>query len=539
MKSFLCQFILSIDDGSGRRGSIKRRISAIAIALQLSVLFGFLPLSACDDLRRSHFPASFIFGTSTSSFQIEGAYLDDQKSLSNWDVFSHIPGSIEDASNADIADDHYHLYSEDVKLMASLGVNAYRFSISWSRVLPRGRNGGINSLGIAFYSKLIDALLLKGIQPFVCLNHYDIPQELEEQYGGWLNSQIQEDFGYFANTCFKEFGDRVKYWITFNEPNIVAAKGYMTGSYPPNRCSHPFSNCSSGDSSIEPYIVAHNIILAHAIAVDLYRLKYQEKQGGSVGIVVATDWFEPLRNVTADYEACQRASAFYFSWFLDPFVHGDYPPEMRQILGARLPKFSASEKEKLRNKLDFIGINHYTSLYVKDCMLSACDVVDLGLDAFVATVGEKMGVPIGKPTVMPEFYVVPRGMKNIVMYMKRRYNNMPMIITENGYPQGSYRNTTLKELLNDKERVEYLQSYLSSLHEAMRQGADVRGYFIWSLLDNFEWLYGYSLRFGIYHVDYETQVRTPKLSANWYRKFLGHSKLLIKKDAEEDEIIVM
>ncbi|XP_042452474.1 beta-glucosidase 18-like isoform X2 [Zingiber officinale] len=314
MKSFLCQFILSIDDGSGRRGSIKRRISAIAIALQLSVLFGFLPLSACDDLRRSHFPASFIFGTSTSSFQIEGAYLDDQKSLSNWDVFSHIPGSIEDASNADIADDHYHLYSEDVKLMASLGVNAYRFSISWSRVLPRGRNGGINSLGIAFYSKLIDALLLKGIQPFVCLNHYDIPQELEEQYGGWLNSQIQEDFGYFANTCFKEFGDRVKYWITFNEPNIVAAKGYMTGSYPPNRCSHPFSNCSSGDSSIEPYIVAHNIILAHAIAVDLYRLKYQEKQGGSVGIVVATDWFEPLRNVTADYEACQRASAFYFSW---------------------------------------------------------------------------------------------------------------------------------------------------------------------------------------------------------------------------------
>ncbi|XP_042392308.1 beta-glucosidase 18-like [Zingiber officinale] len=517
-----------------------RTTRILAIAMQLFVLIEFLPFSTCNALRRSDFPDSFIFGTSTSSFQIEGAYLDDRKSLSNWDVFSHIPGHIQDAANADIADDHYHLYLEDVKLMESLGVNAYRFSISWSRVLPRGRNGGINSLGIAFYNKLIDALLLKGIQPFITLNHYDIPQELEEQYGGWLNSQIQEDFGYFADICFKEFGDRVKYWTTFNEPNAVATYGYMTGTYPPNRCSHPFGNCSSGDSTIEPYIAAHNIILAHATAVGIYRRKYQEKQGGSVGIVVGTDWFEPLRNITADYEACRRASAFYFAWFLDPFVRGDYPPEMRQILGGRLPKFSTSEKKKLRNKLDFIGINHYSSLYVKDCMFTTCDVVGPLLAGFAAPVRDKKGVPIGKPTAKPNFYVVPRGMKNIVMYMKRRYNNMPMIITENGYPQGSYHNTTLKELLNDKERVEYLQSYLSSLHEAMRQGADVRGYFIWSLIDNFEWLYGYSMRFGLYHVDYETQVRTPKLSADWYRKFIGDAKLLIKKDMEEDgEIIVM
>ncbi|KAG6502430.1 hypothetical protein ZIOFF_034703 [Zingiber officinale] len=173
-------------------------------------------------------------------------------------------------------------------------------------------------------------------------------------------------------------------------------------------------------------------------------------------------------------------------------------------------------------------------------MFTTCDVVGPLLAGFAAPVRDKKGVPIGKPTAKPNFYVVPRGMKNIVMYMKRRYNNMPMIITENGYPQGSYHNTTLKELLNDKERVEYLQSYLSSLHEAMRQGADVRGYFIWSLIDNFEWLYGYSMRFGLYHVDYETQVRTPKLSADWYRKFIGDAKLLIKKDMEEDgEIIVM
>ncbi|XP_042452478.1 beta-glucosidase 18-like [Zingiber officinale] len=498
----------------------------LALLVQLLIVIDLLSLSVvCID--RSYFPSSFLFGTSTSSFQIEGAYSEDNKSLSNWDILTHIPGRIRDGSNAEIADDHYHRYTEDIELMESLGVNAYRFSISWSRILPRGRLGGTNSLGIAFYNRLINALLLKGIKPFATLNHYDIPQELEVRYGGWLNPQLQDEFGEFADICFREFGDRVKYWATFNEPNIVATYGYRFGSFPPNRCSREFGNCWSGDSSTEPYVAAHNIILAHKTAVEIYRSKYQIKQGGAIGIVMAATWFEPLRNITEDYKASQRALAFNTPWFLDPIIRGDYPPEMRQILGSRLPKFSGSDKRKLQSKLDFIGINHYTSLYAKDC--PECGSVGPQGDALVLTTGERNGVPIGKKTAMKDFFVVPRGMEKVVMYVKQRYENIPMFITENGYPQNSDHNTPLKTLLNDKERVEYLQTYLTSLHRAMRQGADVRGYFIWSLIDNFEWLYGYSLRFGLYHVDYETQVRTPKSSANWYQEFLGDSKLLIKK----------
>ncbi|KAG6502431.1 hypothetical protein ZIOFF_034704 [Zingiber officinale] len=451
------------------------------LLVQLSiVVHGMLSFSV-DCIDRTYFPSSFLFGTATSSFQIEGAYLEDNKSLSNWDILTHIPGRIRDGSNAEIADDHYHRYTEDIELMESLGVNAYRFSISWSRILPRGRLGGTNSLGIAFYNRLINALLLKGIKPFATLNHYDIPQELEVGYGGWLNPQLQEEFGDFADICFREFGDRVKYWATFNEPNIVATYGYRLGSFPPNRCSRGFGDCRSGDSSTEPYVAAHNIILAHATAVEIYRSKYQIKQEGAIGIAVST------------------------TWFLDPIIRGDYPSEMRQILGSRLPKFSGSDKRKLQSKLDFIGINHYMSLYAKDC--PECGSVGPEGDALVLTTGERNGVPIGKRTAMPDMFVVPRGMEKIVMYMKQRYENIPIFITENGYPQSSDHSTPLTTL----------------------QGADVRGYFIWSLMDNFEWLCGYSLRFGFYHVDYETQVRTPKLSANWYQEFLDNSKLLIKE----------
>ncbi|XP_074572509.1 beta-glucosidase 18-like [Curcuma longa] len=502
-----------------------KRLLALLL-LQLLIVLEMFSLSAvCID--RSSFPSSFLFGTSTSSFQIEGAYSEDNKSLSNWDILTHIPGRIWDDNNAEIADDHYHRYMEDIELMESLGVNAYRFSISWSRILPRGRLGRTNSLGISYYNRLINALLLKGIKPFVTLNHYDIPQELEGRYGGWLSPKLQEEFGEFANICFREFGDRVEYWATFNEPNFVATYGYRLGSFPPNRCSCGFGNCWSGDSTTEPYVAAHNIILAHATAVETYRNKYQIKQGGAIGIVMAAIWFEPLRNITEDYKASQRALAFSTPWFLDPIIRGDYPPEMRQILGSRLPKFSGSDKRKLQSKLDFIGINHYSSLYAKDCR--RCGSVGAQGDALVLTTGERNGVTIGKKTAMEDFFVVPRGMEKMVMYLKQRYENIPMFITENGYPQSSGHNTPLKTLLDDKERVEYLQTYLASLHQAMRQGADVRGYFIWSLIDNFEWLYGYSLRFGLYHVDYETQVRTPKLSVNWYQEFLGNSNLLIKK----------
>lgn len=477
-------------------------------------------LVGCHGVDRSQFPPSFLFGTTTSSFQIEGAYLTGNKSLSNWDVYTHIPGKVEDGSNADVADDHYHLFMEDVESMEDLGVNSYRFSISWSRVLPQGRYGETNPDGINFYNNLIDALLQKGIEPFVTLNHYEHPQVLEDRYGSWLSSEIQLDFAHFAEVCFEAFGDRVKYWATINEPNMFTYYAYFEGTYPPGHCSYPVGNCSTGDSFMEPYIATHNVVLSHAAAVEIYRNKYQAKQGGMIGIVISAPYYVPLTNTPADKLAAERALAFQIAWFLDPIMYGDYPPEMHQIIGSRLPVFSAEERKKLSTKLDFIGINQYTAAYAKDCMFSPCtSAYSLG-ESMVYVTGEKDGTLIGDRTAVSYFYVVPSALEMAVMYVKERYNNTPMFITENGYAQS---NAPIADSLNDTKRVEYFKSYLSALVNAMRKGADVRGYFIWSLLDNFEWLDGYTIRFGLYHVDFDTLKRTPRQSAKWYKNFLAHS----------------
>ncbi|KAL5990481.1 hypothetical protein ACLOJK_011383 [Asimina triloba] len=435
-----------------------------ATAFVLFFLHLLFQLSACDllgDVDRSQFPKDFLFGTATSSYQIEGAYLEDNKGLNNWDVFTRIPGRIDDGSNGDVADDHYHRY----KVFHSL-----------------------------------------------------------------VQSPPKEDFAYFAEVCFKAFGDRVKYWVTFNEPNVFVKSGYLSGTYPPAHCSAPFGNCTAGNSAIEPYIAAHNVILAHATATEIYRRKYQAKQGGQIGIVISAYWYEPLRDIPADKAAVQRALAFETPWFLDPIIYGDYPPEMRQILGSRLPVFSLNDKKKLKSKLDFIGVNHYSTLYVQDCMFSSCNSNEAVGDDFAFITGIKDGRPIGTPTVMPPFFVVPAGMERTVLYYKDRYNNRPMIITENGFAQDS--KLSKKELLNDNDRIHYLRGYLS----ALSKGADVRGYFAWSLLDNFEWLHGYTMRFGLYHVDYKTQERTPKLSAQWYKQFLSGSQTLKQRSRRDPRL---
>ncbi|KAL6903513.1 hypothetical protein ACP4OV_004326 [Aristida adscensionis] len=456
-------------------------------------------------LRRSEFPPSFLFGAGTSSYQIEGAYLDDNKGLSNWDVFTHRPGTIMDGSNGDVSTDHYHLYMD---------------SHCPGREYFQGRFGDVNQAGVKFYNSLIDGLLQKGIQPFVTLNHFDVPQELENRYSSWLSPEIQEDYIYFADICFKMFGDRVKYWATFNEPNLMAKAQYFNGKYPPNHCSRPFGKCAFGNSSTEPYIAAHNIILAHAKTVDIYRKNYKDKQDGSVGITIYMRWYEPLRNITADHLAVRRAQAFEAQWFLDPLFLGDYPHQMRKILGSNLPKFTEGEKQLLKNKIDFIGVNHYKTLYIKDCMFSQCDWDTYNGDALVFEVTERNGVPIGKPTPIPNNYMVPSSMENLVIYLKQRYNNTPMYVTENGYAQIGNSSTTAEEVINDTERISYIRDYLTYLAIAIRKGADVRGYFVWSLMDNFEWLSGYTIKYGLCHVDLQSLKRTPKLSAKWYSKFI-------------------
>lgn len=450
--------------------------------------------------------------------------MDDGKGLNDWDVFTHkLSDKVDDGSNGDIAVDGYHRYQEHINIMASMGLNSYQFSISWARILPEGRYGPVNLAGIEYYNKVIDSLILKGIQPVIKLNHYDVPIELEEKYGAWLSRESVEDFKYLADICFKNFGDRVKYWFTFTEPNIAVILGYRNGVFPPNRCSKPFGDCAEGDSEKEPFIAAHNIILAHAAAVKVYKTKYQKEQGGSIGFIVQTAWYEPISNSTADKLAAERAQSFFSNWFLDPILFGRYPAEMTNILGSILPTFSENDLEDLKMGLDFIGINHYTSLYVQDCLYSPCEssTGTSRTEGFIKATDSKNGIPIGKPTGA-DLNVYPPGMERSVTYIKERYNNIPIFITENGYCDFTDSTSTIEESLNDLNRVDYLSRYLDALSTAMRKGADVRGYFAWTLLDIFEWLYGYTKRYGLHHVDRRTLDITPKLSAIWYKQFIAN-----------------
>ncbi|KAL4580287.1 hypothetical protein LXL04_016475 [Taraxacum kok-saghyz] len=480
------------------------------------------------NIKQSDFPPGFLFGAATSAYQVEGAYLADGKSLSNWDVFCHSVGCGENGENGDIADDHYHLFLKDIEIIHSLGLKAYRFSISWARILPRGRFGEVNPAGIIFYNKIIDNLILKGIEPFVTLFHDDYPQELEERYGAWLNPQIQEDFVHLAETCFNYFGDRVKYWITINEPRLFTEFAYETGIFPPSRCSEPFGKCVNGNSDVEPLIVMHNLLLAHGRAAKLYHEIFQPKHNGLIGIVAHCDMFEPLTDSELDREAANRAFAFNVGWVLDPSIFGDYPEEMHEYLGSELPVFSLEEKNLMKNSIDFIGINHYSTVYTKDCMNSSCSPTGgRAIKGFVDTVGECDGILIGERTGLEGIYVVPRGMEEIVDLIKIRYTNKPMFITENGYSSPNVHEEGVNAILNDMKRVDFHSNYLASLLASIRRGADVRGYFVWSLMDSYEWLVGYSLRYGLYYVDRQTYKRIPKLSAIWYKNFLTNNTVVI------------
>ncbi|KFK28774.1 hypothetical protein AALP_AA7G045600 [Arabis alpina] len=465
-----------------------------------------------------YFPKNFLFGTASSSYQYQGAYLTDGKTLSNWDVFTSIPGKIADGSHGKVAVDHYHRYPEDLNLMEDLGVNSYRLSLSWARILPKGRFGDVN---------------MAGIEPFVTLTHYDIPQELEFRYGSWLNPQIREDFEHYAEICFQYFGNRVKFWSTFNEPNVQVILGYRKGTYPPSRCSKSFGNCTQGDSYIEPLVAAHNIIRSHLAAVNIYRKNYQEEQRGKIGIVMNTIWFEPVSDSLAD----RLAQAFYMNWFLDPVVFGRYPKEMQEIFGEDLPEFTKDERKMSKKGLDFIGINQYTSNYAKDCLHSPCEPGKGGsrVEGFVDPNALKDGLPLGE-TVFSETFFEFFDWSKLVSYLSSRngedvdvcnkaIQNIPLYLTENGYGENNTR-----IMLNDYPRVKFMSCYLDALKRAMRKGADVRGYFTWSLLDNFEWTLGYTIQFGLYHVDFNTLERTPRLSASWYKKFIFQHRAQSKDD---------
>ncbi|KAM7471094.1 hypothetical protein LguiA_009277 [Lonicera macranthoides] len=427
-------------------------------------------------LSRGSFPEGFVFGTATSAYQVEGMADKDGRGPSIWDVFIKSPGREPNNATGEVSVDEYHRYKEDIDLMAKLNFDAYRFSISWSRIFPNG-SGKVNQKGVAYYNRLIDYMLEKGITPYANLNHYDLPLALQERYNGWLGCEVIKDFADYAELCFKEFGDRVKNWMTFNEPRVIAALGYDDGFFAPGRCSKSYGNCTAGNSATEPYIVGHNLILCHASAVKRYRENYQEKQKGRIGILLDFVWYEPLTRSKADNYAAQRARDFHVGWFMHPLVYGEYPKTMQNIVRDRLPKFTKEEVKIVKGSFDYVGINQYTAYYM---------------------------------------YEPHRGKPKELGY-QQDWNAGFACMDDPG-------NLTLPKGLHDTTRINYYKGYLTELKKTVDEGANVIGYFAWSLLDNFEWRLGYTSRFGIVYVDFKTLKRYPKMSAYWFKKLLDRSE---------------
>ncbi|GAB4828121.1 hypothetical protein Ancab_035036 [Ancistrocladus abbreviatus] len=476
-----------------------------------------------DPLKRSDFPKEFLFGAGSAAYQYEGVAFEDGRKASIWDTFTHEhPEKITDHSTGDVADDFYHRFKEDVKLMKEVGLESFRFSIAWPRILPRGKiSGGINPLGIKFYNDLINELLANNITPFVTLFHWDLPQALYDEYGGFLSDKIVKDFTDFADLCFKVFGDRVKDWTTLNEPNLSTWNGYSTGIFAPGRCSKFMGNCSAGNSAMEPYIVGHNLILCHASAVDLYRKKYQAHQKGKIGIALATTWILPINTTLASRKAAERAIDFSIGWFTETLFSGDYPRSMRSLVGYRLPKFTAEQSKLVKGSYDFFGLNYYTSSYANPIPPQNSVNVSYTTDSNAdLTSVDDNGKPIGTPTQVSWLYIYPKGIEDLLLYFKKQYNDPTVYITENG--MGDLSTMPVKKAIKDNWRIKYHKDHLFYLHRSIEQDVKVKGYFIWSFLDDFEWNSGYTVRFGITLVDRANGLkRIKKLSAYWYQKFLA------------------
>ncbi|EPS65829.1 beta-mannosidase, partial [Genlisea aurea] len=472
-------------------------------------------------LSRQSFRNGFVFGTAASAYQVEGAAHEDGRGPSIWDTFIKTPGIEANNATGEVSADQYHKYKEDIDLMAKLNFDAYRFSVSWPRIFPNG-TGGVNWKGVDYYNRLINYMLRKGITPYLNLNHYDLPQALQHRYQGWLSRQVVKDFADYAEFCFETFGDRVKNWQTFNEPRVVAALGYDNGIFAPGRCSKPFGNCTSGNSATEPYIVAHNLILSHAAAVGRYRRNYQAKQQGRIGILLDFTWYEPHTRSKADSYAAQRARDFHLGWFLHPLVYGEYPKTMQNIVSERLPKFTSREVKMVKGSFDFVGLNQYTAYYAYDAGRPNPTNKGYQQDWNCGFAYERNGIPIGPRANSYWLYIVPWGLYKAVSYIKERYGNPTVILSENGMDQPG--NLTLPEALRDRRRIDYYERYIGELKRAVDEGANVIGYFQWTFVDNFEWRLGYTSRFGIVYVDFKTLRRYPKSSAYWFGKFQKREK---------------
>ncbi len=434
------------------------------------------------------FPANFAWGAATAAYQVEGGWDADGKGESIWDRFSHTPGKIIDAASGNVACDHYHRYQEDVALMRQLGLKAYRFSISWPRVLPAGF-GGVNPAGLDFYDRLVDALLESGIDPYVTLHHWDLPQALYEK-GGWLNRDTLAYFADYSALMAKYLGDRVRHWATLNEPNVIAEAGYVSGEHAPGVKEDWKNACQ----------ITHNLLVAHGLAVQALRAIDPSMQLG----IVLTEWIkEPASDDPADVAAAEKSWYSHETTFIHPIFRGHYHPLMVAAMGEAFPEIKAGDMALVAQKLDFLGINSYSRTVI-------------GAQGWVKPVPGSEYTDMG-------WEICPPAFRRMLNRIHADYDLPPIYITENGAafpdvvsPDGS---------IHDNRRIDYLCQHIGQLRLAMQDGVDVRGYFVWSLLDNFEWSHGFTKRFGVIRVDYETQKRTIKDSGAWYARLIATNQV--------------
>ncbi|HNB52053.1 MAG TPA: GH1 family beta-glucosidase [Anaerolineales bacterium] len=444
------------------------------------------------------FPAGFLWGAATASYQIEGGWNEDGKGESIWDRFSQTPGKVKNGDTGDLACDHYHRWPEDIQLMKSLGLQAYRFSISWPRILPAGR-GAVNPAGLDFYSRLVDGLLEAGIQPFITLYHWDLPQALQDE-GGWEVRSTAEAFVEYTDAVSRKLGDRAKNWITHNEPAVVAFVGNWTGEHAPGK--------KDLDAAIK---ISHHLLLSHGWAVPVIR---QNSPGSEVGITLNINYTQPASHSPADYTAYRVGDGMWARWFADPVFGRGYPLDVLasgkkfgMLQDDQMPYILPGDLDTIAAPIDFIGLNYYNR------GLARADVPDNAPQ----TVFQAPKDPDHWTEMDWEIY--PDGLFNTLMRLYVEYQAPKIYVTENGASYSTPPNNEGR--VPDQRRLNYLQSHFAAAHKAMECGAPLAGYFVWSLMDNFEWAFGYAQRFGIVWVDFETQQRIPKDSALWYKQVIA------------------
>lgn len=429
------------------------------------------------------FPAGFVWGAATAAYQVEGAWQEAGKGESIWDRFSHTPGKVLNGDTGDVACDHYHRVAADIDLMRELGLRAYRFSIAWSRILPQGR-GQVNPAGLDFYDRLVDALLAAGIQPYVTLYHWDLPQALQD-LGGWGNRDVAHWFSDYADVVARRLGDRVGHWITHNEPWVVAFLGHLEGVHAPGKTDLRLALAA-----------AHHVLLSHGLALEPLRL---HSSAAKLGITLNLYPVHAASDKGVDEEAARRYDGYTNRWFLDPLFRGRYPEDLLDWFAGDMLEPQPDDLAVISRPVDFLGVNYYTR-----------NVCRADKSAFLHA---RFVTMPGEHTAMG-WEVYPEGLYELLMRLHREYGLKSLYVTENG---AAFEDRFDADgAIRDSRREAYLREHFRQAHRAIADGAPLHGYFVWSLMDNFEWAFGYSRRFGLIYVDYATLKRTVKQSGRWY-----------------------